>query len=941
MIYKIHMGGMAAMPIKFLSQGKSLLTFLLKQCFITHFENGCHRRSYIKHLFTLAILIVPLIVCPFSFSADITMAWDSNNESDLAGYKIYYGTSSGNYSHTEDVGNVTEYTIVDLQEGVTYFFAAKAYNYSGNESSFSEELVYTLLSTNSNNSPTKPSVPSGPSSGSTETQYNFNTSSDDPDGDPLEYRYDWGDGDLSAWGLSSQTHSWSSPGNFCVRSMAKDSYDATSGWSNCRNITISAPNTNSSPTTPSVPSGPTSGSTETQYNFNTSSDDADGDPLEYRYNWGDGNLSAWGSSSFQGHTWSSPGNFCVRSMAKDSYGATSEWSNCHNITISAPSPITHQITASAGINGRISPSGNLIVDNGANQAFTIIPNNSYHVLDVLVDGATVGAVTSYTLTNVTQNHTISATFSLNNQPPIANAGPNQTVSEGTVVTLSAKNSSDSEGKIASYFWEQTRGPSVQLSNFRGMETTFVAPDVSSWGATLSFRLAVLDEEGLQDTDNCRIIVTQESVSDEDGDGVPDSEDAFPSDPNEWLDTDGDGLGNNADGDDDDDGLPDAWELLYGLDPLTKDADEDPDGDGVVNIDEYSNETDPTIFDTNLAPNQPEIYSPTNQSMVDLIPVLEASPFYDEDVDDHHTGTQWQIFVEGNDLCILNINTGISLTSLKVPRLILTENTTYYWKVRYFDTAGRPSRWSEPAYFMTDANFADDDNDGVPDHQEVEGIQDLDGDGIDDASQKDIMVLKSEVGNAIIGISVKGSDTVLELISVEAEDPQEVQPNPAGNVPTPEDIPFGLIDYKIIVEQPGDEAVVTIYFSEAAPEGSKWYKYDPIEGIWYDYSAYSEFNEDRKSVTVLVKDGGFGDLDGIENGIIIDPAGIGVNPAGNGAITTSSGGGGWACFISAANSKTQANPSTINPWRWTHRVGIIMVFLILFVIYRRRAGAFNL
>jgi len=835
------------MPIKFLSQGKSLSTFLLKQCFITHFENGCHRRSYIKHLFTLAILLVPLILCPFAFSADITMAWDSNNEADLAGYKIYYGTSSGNYTHSEDVGNVTEYTIVDLQEGVTYFLAAKAYNYSGNESSFSEELVYTLLNTNSNNSPTKPSVPSGPSSGSTETQYNFNTSSDDPDGDPLEYRY----------------------------------------------------------------------------------------------NWGDGNLSAWGSSSSQSHTWSSPGNFCVRSMAKDSHEATSGWSNCHNITISAPSPITHQITASAGINGRISPSGNLIVDNGANQAFTIIPNNSYHVLDALVDGATVGAVTSYTFTNVTRNHTISATFSLNNQPPIANAGPNQTVSEGTVVTLSAKNSSDSEGNIASYFWEQTRGPSVQLSNFQGMETTFVAPDVSSWGATLSFRLAVLDKEGLQDTDNCRIIVTQESVSDEDGDGVPDSEDAFPSDPNEWLDTDGDGLGNNADGDDDEDGLPDAWELLYGLDPLTKDADEDPDGDGVVNIDEYSNETDPTIFDTNLAPNQPEIYSPTNQSMVDLIPVLEASPFYDEDADDHHTGTQWQIFVEGNnDLCILNINTGISLTSLKVPRLILTENTTYYWKVRYFDTAGRPSKWSEPAYFMTDANFEDANNDGVPDHQEVEGIQDLDGDGIDDASQKDIMVLKSEVGNANIGISVKGSDTVLELLSVEAEDPQELQPNPAGDVPKPEDIPFGLIDYKIIVEQPGDEALVTIYFSEAAPEGSKWYKYDPIEGAWYDYSAYSEFSEDRKSVTVLVKDGGFGDLDGIENGIIIDPAGIGVNPAGNGAITTSSGGGGGACFISATNSKTQANPSTINPWRWTHRVGIIMVFLILFVIYRRRVGAFN-
>jgi hypothetical protein len=383
----------------------------------------------------------------------------------------------------------------------------------------------------------------------------------------------------------------------------------------------------------------------------------------------------------------------------------------------------------------------------------------------------------------------------------------------------------------------------------------------------------------------------------------------------------------------------VWELLYGLHPLTNDAQEDPDGDGVVNIDEYSNETDPTVFELNLAPNQPETYSPTNESMVELIPVLEASPFFDDDVDDYHTGTQWQIFVEENDLCILNVNTGVSLTLLNVPRLILSENTTYYWKVRYFDSTGRPSKWSELAYFMTDANFADADNDGVLDHQEVEGIKDLDRDGIDDTNQEDIKVIKAEVGTANIGISVKESDTVLELVSVEAEDPRELQPNPAGDVPTLEDFPFGLINYKIIVEQLGDEAVVIIYFSEAAPEGSKLYKYDPIEGAWYDYSAYSEFSEDRKSVAVLVKDGGFGDLDGIENGIIIDPVGIGVNPAGNDAITTSSSSGGGGCFISAVASKTQANPS-INLLRWTHKVGIVTVFLILFVIYRRRVRVFN-
>ncbi len=50
---------------------------------------------------------------------------------------------------------------------------------------------------------------------------------------------------------------------------------------------------------------------------------------------------------------------------------------------------------------------------GASQTFTITPNTDYHVADVLVDGVSVGAVTSYTFSNVIANHTISASFALN------------------------------------------------------------------------------------------------------------------------------------------------------------------------------------------------------------------------------------------------------------------------------------------------------------------------------------------------------------------------------------------------------------------------------------------------------------------------------------------------------------------------------------------------
>jgi len=61
-------------------------------------------------------------------------------ESDLAGYKIYYGTSSKSYSGSVNVGNVTSYTLTGLTQGQTYYIAVTAYNTSGSESSYSSEV---------------------------------------------------------------------------------------------------------------------------------------------------------------------------------------------------------------------------------------------------------------------------------------------------------------------------------------------------------------------------------------------------------------------------------------------------------------------------------------------------------------------------------------------------------------------------------------------------------------------------------------------------------------------------------------------------------------------------------------------------------------------------------------------------------------------------------
>jgi hypothetical protein len=74
---------------------------------------------------------------------------------------------------------------------------------------------------------------------------------------------------------------------------------------------------------------------------------------------------------------------------------------------------TRTIAASADTGGSISPSGTVTVNYGANQTFNIVANAGYAISNVVVDGASQGAISTYTFDNVTTNHTINATFAFN------------------------------------------------------------------------------------------------------------------------------------------------------------------------------------------------------------------------------------------------------------------------------------------------------------------------------------------------------------------------------------------------------------------------------------------------------------------------------------------------------------------------------------------------
>jgi len=84
-------------------------------------------------------LITLFATIQISYGAPLHLEWNANNEEDILGYKVYYGTSSGNYGEPDDVGNVTEYELSGLTEGVTYYVAITAYDTSYNESQKSVE----------------------------------------------------------------------------------------------------------------------------------------------------------------------------------------------------------------------------------------------------------------------------------------------------------------------------------------------------------------------------------------------------------------------------------------------------------------------------------------------------------------------------------------------------------------------------------------------------------------------------------------------------------------------------------------------------------------------------------------------------------------------------------------------------------------------------------
>lgn len=629
---------------------------------------------------------------------------------------------------------------------------------------------------------------------------------------------------------------------------------------------------------------------------------------------------AGGSYDYASPVWSGSGTTCtVNNLAAGTlyyfvvraYAGADESGDSNEVSYrpAAAPATTYTITASAGPNGTIAPSGSSNVVSGGSRIYTISANAGYQIAGVLVDGVSVGTVSSYSFSNVTANHTIAATFKSTgqpvdpgNDPPVADAGANQTVAAGSVVTLHGTGSYDPEGGLLAYRWTQTSGATVRLSGAGTAQPGFTAPQVTAGHSLwLVFELTVMDNGALTGQDTCIVRVDAIATADTDGDGVSDDQDAFPGDPSESLDTDLDGIGNNSDPDDDNDGMPDAWELQYGLNPVHDDSGQDLDNDGITNLAEYLSGSDPTHAPRNQAPLAPEMLAPANGEIaVSTTPVLKASAFADPDAGDSHGKTEWRITRETTQETVFHaVRSRLWLTRLRVPRLVLDGSATYTCQVRYYDDHGLMSQWSSPVTFTThcpENAWCDDsiskDPTTVPD-------TDLNGDQVLDADEPQVIrTIQSLDGQTIIGIGVEETDSEIDAAAI-------IDPGAEETDADSYDLSaYRLFTYRILVDEPGAESLVTLYFSGDTTPQTGWICYD-ASGEWNDDISEIYPQAGTSMVIRMVEDGGAEDADGVVNGVIIDVLGIDGSPVPDGVdhsldnlneADNPGAAGGSSCFI---------------------------------------------
>lgn len=329
--------------------------------------------------------------------------------------------------------------------------------------------------------------------------------------------------------------------------------------------------------------------------------------------------------------------------ARNAEGVVSEFSDEVSV---------YAVEASSGQGGAVGPSGVILVPGGSDQPFSISPQQNFKIQDVLVDGASVGPVSSYVLGKVGKPHKIQAVFA-----PTGSRLYTVWLSSGLHGSVSPSGPAQvADGKSLSF--SVTPDPQYKISD--------VTLDRVSLGPVASYTIPAVTKN---------LVVSASFVSASAPPVVP-----------------GGSIGA--------DGIADDWKLRYFNDPQVNAAD-DPDGDGISNLAEYRNGSDPTVANLNPALD-PAVAEPvsggvvtTTQPRISVHNPLEPP-----------AGTISYRFEVATDRKMKSLAAsqegfpqGVGVTTWTVPTP-LQNNTRYFWRARATNGA-ESSDWTPVCTFYLD------------------------------------------------------------------------------------------------------------------------------------------------------------------------------------------------------------------------------------------------
>jgi hypothetical protein len=460
-----------------------------------------------------------------------------------------------------------------------------------------------------------------------------------------------------------------------------------------------------------------------------------------------------------------------------------------------------------------------------------------------------------------------------NLPPTADAGPDHNISEGQTATLDGSNSDDPDDGVATYLWTQTGGVPVTLSNPATVKPTFTAPDVGAGGGALTFQLTVTDNDGLQDTDTCIVNVSWVNL--------PPTADAGANQTvNQRVTVSLDGSGSS-----DPEGIITSylWTQMAGpavtlSDPSTAEPtftapDVGPGGESLtfkLTVTDSGGLQASDTCNVNVSwQNQPPIADtgPDESALEGTTVTLDGSG--SSDPDDGIVAYMW---VQTGNVPAVTLSDPTAIQPTFVAPACDQNGAALSFELTVTDSGGlQGSR-------AVSINVTDNGISGFP---------------------PDAITMISAQGDPIAILEDGGGS----ITKINPMNPSNLPPSSE----MPQDMIFGLLDLHIKPDTPGATVTLTIFLPAPAPAGYKWYKYNPRTEIWTDYTAETDtggargavFNAARDEVTLTLVDGGIGDDDGVRNGVIEDPSGLGAGITSLGSIGSNNFGAGGGCFIDAS------------------------------------------